>query len=89
MEVDLRRVPSSGVDRNEVLLFSESQSRFVVTVFPENQAAFEDCLEGNAFAEIGKVVRGSDFTVIGLNGEVVVRADICALKDAWQQPLRW
>ena len=89
MEVDLRKVPCSGVDRNEVLLFSESQSRFVVTVSPENQAAFEDCLERNAFAEVGKVVHGTDFTVIGLNGEVVVRADIRGLKDAWQQPLRW
>ena len=38
MEVDLRKVPSSGVDRNDFLLFSESQSRFVVTVHPENQS---------------------------------------------------
>ena len=89
MEVDLRKVPSSGVDRNDVLLFSESQSRFVVTVSAENHTAFEDCLKANAFAEVGRVVHGTDFTVIGLSGDVVVRADIFELKEAWQRPLRW
>jgi phosphoribosylformylglycinamidine synthase len=89
MEVDLRKVPSSGVDQDEMLLFSESQSRFVVTVAAENQTAFEACLERNAFAEVGKVVRGSSFTIVGLHGHVVVRADISELKEAWQRPLRW
>ena len=89
MEVDLRRVPSSGADRNDVLLFSESQSRFVVTVHPENQKAFEDGLKGNIFAPIGRVVSGNDFTVIGLQGALVVRADIFDLKEAWKRPLRW
>ena len=89
MEVDLRKVPSSGVDRNDVLLFSESQSRFVVTVHPEIQAAFEDCLKGNAFSEIGKVIDGSEFKVVGLNGKAVVRVNIFDLKEAWQRPLKW
>jgi len=89
LEVDLRKVPCSGVDRNDVLLFSESQSRFVVTVRRENQAAFEGCLKGKAFSKVGKVVKGSNFQVIGLNGKVVVRADIFALKEAWQHPLRF
>jgi phosphoribosylformylglycinamidine synthase II len=89
MEVDLRKVPSSGVDRNDVLLFSESQSRFVVTVHPEIQAAFEECLKGNAFSEIGKVIDGSEFKVFGLNGKAVVRVNIFDLKEAWQRPLRF
>jgi len=89
MEVDLRRVPSSGVNRNDVLLFSESQSRFVVTVHPENQAAFEDCLKGNVFAEVGKVIEGRAFKVAGLSAKVVVEADIFDLKEAWQRPLRF
>ena len=89
MEVDLRKVPSSGVDRNDVLLFSESQSRFVVTVHSENQAAFEDCLKGNCFAEVGKMAEGRTFKVLGLGKKIVVQADIFDLKEAWQQPLRF
>jgi phosphoribosylformylglycinamidine synthase len=89
MEVDLRKVPSSGVDRNDVLLFSESQSRFVVTVHPENQVAFEDRLKGNRFAEVGKITEGRTFKVVGLSEKVVVQADIFDLKEAWQRPLRF
>ena len=89
MEVDLRKVPSSGVDRNDVLLFSESQSRFVVTVHPEDRVPFEACLKGEAFSEVGKVVDGNVFQALGLNGKVVVRADIFELKEAWQKPLRF
>ena len=89
MEVDLRRVPASGVDRNDVLLFSESPSRFVVTVHPKNQAAFEECLQGKVFAAIGRVVEGNNFTIFGLKGKVVVQADILQLKEVWQRPLRF
>jgi phosphoribosylformylglycinamidine synthase len=89
MEVDLRKVPFSGVVRTDVLLFSESQSRFVVTVHPENQGPFEDCMKGNTFSEIGKVIDGSDFKVLGLNGKAVVRVNILDLKEAWQRPLRF
>jgi phosphoribosylformylglycinamidine synthase len=89
MEVDLRKVPSSRVERNDVLLFSESQSRFVVTVHPENQTAFEDCLKGNALAEVGIVVEGKTFKVVGLSGKAVIQADIFDLKEAWQRPLKW
>jgi phosphoribosylformylglycinamidine synthase len=89
MEVDLRRVPASGVDRNDVLLFSESPSRFVVTVHPKNQAAFEECLQGKVFAAIGRVVEGNNFTIFGLKGKVVVQADILQLKEVWQRPLNF
>jgi phosphoribosylformylglycinamidine synthase len=89
MEVDLRQVPASGVERNDVLLFSESPSRFVATVHPENQAAFEECVQGNVFAAIGKVVAGSHFTTLGLRGKPVVRGDIWQFKEAWQRPLRF
>ena len=35
------RFPKTGVDRNDLLLFSESQSRFVVTLDPSKKKVFE------------------------------------------------
>ncbi len=89
IEADLRRVPASGVDRHDALLFSETASRFVVTVHPRNQAAFEACLNGNIFGEIGRVINGSDLMMIGLDGSVVVRANIFELKEIWKKPLQF
>jgi phosphoribosylformylglycinamidine synthase len=88
IEVDLRRVPVSGMDRNDFVLFSESQSRFVVTVHPKNQKAFENCLQGNVFARVGWVNAGQELAITGLQGTLVVRADIIDLKEEWKRPLR-
>jgi phosphoribosylformylglycinamidine synthase len=89
MEIDLRRVPVSGLDRNDFILFSESQSRFVVTVHPEHQKSFEDCLQGNVFFPVGKVVAGKDLIIQGLQGTPLVRAAIDELREAWKKPLMW
>ncbi len=89
MDIDLRRVPSAGIERNDFLLFSESPSRFVATVHPEFQRDFEACLKGNPLAQVGRVVSGSDLTIVGLQGTTVVRADIADLREAWKSPLNW
>jgi phosphoribosylformylglycinamidine synthase len=88
MNIDLRKVPKKDVNRNDFLLFSESQSRFVVTLKPENVKRFEEIMSGNAFDNVGKVTK-NDFTVYGLDGEVCIKSDINELKDAWQKTLRW
>lgn len=89
MEIDLSKVPSPYKLRNDTLLFSESASRFVVTIHPEEKKHFEECLAGNVFAEIG-VVTNQDYLIIkGWHGQRVVAANIFELKEAWQKPLRW
>ena len=88
MNIDLRKVPVENISRNDFVLFSESQSRFVVTVRSENVKKFEDIMKGNVFAKIGTVIE-NDFIVYGLDGKVCIKADINELKNAWQKTLRW
>jgi len=87
MEVDLRGVPREGVERDDEILFSESQSRFVVTVSPSHRAAFEEIMGGEVMGLIGEVVSRPCFTVYGLDGSIIVDEDICALKAAWKATL--
>ena len=87
MEVDLRRVPARGITRNDSLFYSESASRFIVTVLPSKTTAFEDVMKGEICAEIGRVRPDNAFTMVGLSGEIVVNADIDELKEAWQKTL--
>ncbi len=89
MEVDLRKCPSAGIERNDFLLFSESQSRFVMTVHPGKQSAFENCFRGNVISPIGQVTDKNLFQVFGLNGKRIVQANLSDLKEAWQRPLRF
>ncbi|MCI0511849.1 phosphoribosylformylglycinamidine synthase subunit PurL [candidate division KSB1 bacterium] len=87
--IELAKVPTRAkIQREDVLLFSESNSRFLVEVAPENRHAFETILQGNVFAQIGQVNPTSKLVVQGLSGQPVVDAELADLKESWQRPLR-
>jgi phosphoribosylformylglycinamidine synthase len=89
-EVSLMAVPlGSRIVRDDFVLFSESNSRFLVEVAPEHQAEFEAALSGVPFGRIGQVADDNAVMVNGLSGQRVVAAAIGDLKEAWQRPLRW
>jgi len=89
MEIDLRKVPQSGLDRNDFLIFSESQSRFIVTIDPRKKKPFETLLDGDVYGEIGVVREDEVFRVMGLRSKTVIEANMDDLKEAWQRPLRF
>ena len=87
MDLDLRKVARVGIERDDVLLFSESQSRFVVTVAPDKKDVFEKRMQGTACTRVGFVSTIPKLSLLGLSGQKVMDADITALKKSWQQPL--
>ncbi|MCE5262550.1 MAG: phosphoribosylformylglycinamidine synthase [Deltaproteobacteria bacterium] len=87
LAVDLRAVPAEGIGRNDELLFSESQSRFVATIHPDVREAFEAHLAGCDYACIGRVIADGILRIEGLAGTKIVEADLADLKAAWQKPL--
>jgi phosphoribosylformylglycinamidine (FGAM) synthase-like enzyme len=89
MDIDLSLIPSEGIERDDYLLFSESQSRFVVTLSPEKREAFEKIMEGNILAEAGSVTSDTTFRILGTKGIEIIRKDIDDLKKAWQEPLNF
>jgi phosphoribosylformylglycinamidine synthase len=89
MEVDLRKVPQEGLSRNDLILFSESQSRFVVTLDPSKKSAFEALLGDSTFGDIGVVSQGKTLLVVGLDGKTIVQANLSELREAWQKPLKF
>jgi phosphoribosylformylglycinamidine synthase len=89
MNIDLSYVPYLGKKRNDYILFSESASRFVVTIRPAAKARFEKIMAGNVISEIGFVAADNIFQVTGLNGQPVIKEKIGKLKDVWQKPLNF
>ena len=88
--IDLKSVPmSEPVKRDDFMLFSESNSRFLLEVAPENKDEFEKAMKGASFAAIGQVTDTEVVEVSGLNGDKVVNASLSELKEAWQKPLMW
>jgi phosphoribosylformylglycinamidine synthase len=76
------------VDRDDFILFSESNSRFLVEVAPESKENFEKIM-GDGSAAIGEVISSPMLEVYGVGGKRVIKASLSELKEAWQRPLRW
>ncbi|MCW4017594.1 MAG: phosphoribosylformylglycinamidine synthase subunit PurL [Candidatus Bathyarchaeota archaeon] len=87
LELDLRKVPSDEITRADFLLFSESNSRFLVEVTEKDKARFEELMKGKAYARIGKVTKKPKMKFIGLNSSAVVDAPVADLRAAWKRTL--
>jgi phosphoribosylformylglycinamidine synthase len=99
VEASLANVPHALTDDEQqspdatpILLFSESNTRFVVEIAEEKTAEFEKKLAGVPFARIGRVTQEQRVRIAGAGERAdqnVVDADLATLKEAWQAPLRW
>jgi len=88
--VNLKEIPlGETIDRDDFILFSESNSRFLVEVVPENQGEFEKVMTGISLANVGQVTDSERLEIYGVDGRKVVAAAIGELKEAWQKPIRW
>ncbi|MCD6300048.1 MAG: phosphoribosylformylglycinamidine synthase subunit PurL [Dehalococcoidales bacterium] len=88
--VYLESVPlGEPIDRDDFILFSESNSRFLVEVAPEKQDEFEELMSGVSFAAIGRVTDSEVLEIYGREGRKILSELLSQLKEAWQKPIRW
>jgi len=87
MELHLQKVPKKNVNRNDFILFSESNSRFMVEVSQKAKKEFETLMKGRVYAEIGRVTKTPRLCVYGLTGESVVDASLTDLLASWKRTL--
>ena len=74
---------------DEVNLFAESPTRFLVEVKPQHAEQFHRVFERMPVREIGVTVKEPRLRIAGANGEWIVWLPLQQLKDAWQKPLAW
>jgi len=90
IEADLRGLPKSAdCSRIDTQLFSESNSRYIVEVEPENYDTFAKLMLNLPFGQIGKVIEEKMLTIKAESGKSVIELDLDSLKQAWQKPLNW
>jgi phosphoribosylformylglycinamidine synthase subunit PurSL len=89
--VDLAGMPhtaASDPHTAAVLLFSESNTRFLCEVPPQRTGEFESRLAGLPHARLGQVTDEPALEV-ALDGHPVMVVDVGRLKAAWQATLDW
>ena len=87
VEISLEKVPVRGLTRNDFILFSESNSRFIVEVSEKSREEFEKLMRGTVCGCVGKVTRTSSFCVYGLEGEALIDVSIDVLRRRWKSGL--
>jgi phosphoribosylformylglycinamidine synthase II len=83
-EIDLLRVPIDKTLRNDTILYSETQGRFLISVAPLNCKEFEGLFRGLAISSLGTVSDDREVTIKGINADIVVRADIHRLMESYK-----
>jgi len=91
LELRLDAVPRDrGVPpRNDVLLFSESNTRFLIEVPAGGEAAFEAELAKLPAARIGSVTSDPRLRVRGLDGGSCIDESIEILRQTWRDAIPW
>jgi phosphoribosylformylglycinamidine synthase len=107
--VFLAQVPGANAfermpQATSILLFSESNTRFLCEVRQDDAEKFEAALEGVPCSAVGEVVNTDRLEIVGLPAPVpaadpdepdeigaplVISAELSQLKEAWQSPMRW
>ena len=86
ISIDLAKVPRVEADKDDVILYSETPGRFIVTVAPKHRLSFEDLFHDLPLACVGTVSRGPDLEIKGLDGKPIIHVPVSELKAAWKRP---
>jgi phosphoribosylformylglycinamidine synthase subunit PurSL len=86
MEISMADVPSNDDLTDSRVLYSESSGRFIVTVDPARQGAFEKLFSGMKTGRVGVVSGTSRFRIKGRDGDFIIDEEVGTLKDCWKRP---
>ncbi len=86
-DIDLSGLACDGGLDDDAKLFSESNSRFVVTCSPDKEVAFESLFRDLPHARVGKVTEEKRLHITGEGGRRLVDTDIEALRRAFKETL--
>ncbi|MFA5794668.1 MAG: phosphoribosylformylglycinamidine synthase subunit PurL [Candidatus Brocadiia bacterium] len=90
IQISLTKVPlakDDSITRDDIILFSESNSRFIVEINPKNQQNFERLMADCPFGLIGKTIKDKKLKISGVNGKEIINEPLIMMKNAWQSPL--
>lgn len=83
IEIDLGKVPTSA-GREDFILFSESNGRFLVEVPEGKKENFESLMRGCTVSQVGRVTGGDYLSIKGLRGREIIKSKLSKLRVSWK-----
>jgi phosphoribosylformylglycinamidine synthase len=88
IELGLRKVPAQSIERDDTILFSESNSRFLIEVAAEEKDQFETLAKGKVCSQIGKVTQAPQLCIRGQSGRTIINIPVKELTASWKHTLK-
>ncbi|MFH1774833.1 MAG: phosphoribosylformylglycinamidine synthase subunit PurL [Methanobacteriota archaeon] len=85
MEMQLNKVPVGQKMREDAVLFSESNSRFLAEVSKKDREKFEGAMK-SGFAQVGVTTKEKELKIFG--SKLLISCELDAIREAWQRTLR-
>jgi phosphoribosylformylglycinamidine synthase len=83
--IDISKIKFKGKNRRaDILLFSESNTRFLVEIRPENTKAFENFMNGLPFSIIGKTIEEKRLKIFDAN-KILIDLPLSKLRTEWKR----
>ncbi len=86
-EADLALLPCCGNLDDDARLFSESNSRFIITCTPQDAAELESLFSGLALARIGQTHEEPELRIRGCSGRNLIRSNFVDLRRKFKGTL--
>ena len=82
--IDILKLKKSGdLSRNDFILFSESQSRIIITINPQDKERFENIFKEIEISQIGEITK-DNLVVKGLNQERIIDLEVENLEEKYK-----
>ena len=79
----MKNIPTASLHRSDHIIFSESNSRFLIEVHKEKKKEFESFVKKVECSQIGRVVKDRRLSIFGLNNNKIVDLSTAKLRKAW------
>jgi len=90
MQINLIGVPLAGeISRTDQILFSESTTRFIIEIAPENFDRVAKLCKNIRFGQLGTTTGEPLLTIKDMKNQTLLETPIDQCKQVWQQPLNW
>ncbi|WP_455364777.1 phosphoribosylformylglycinamidine synthase subunit PurL [[Eubacterium] cellulosolvens] len=89
IHLSLQHIPSSSIQNNDQLLFSESNSRLLAEVSPRDTEKFEALMNGLPLSRIGEITADRRLIITGLNRKRVIEEKVPELREVWKHTFQW
>ncbi|MFH0818966.1 MAG: AIR synthase-related protein [Patescibacteria group bacterium] len=88
MKINLAKLnKDENVNRDDIALYSETQSRILVTITPENKNKFEEMFSEIIISQIGEITEDK-FIINGLNDQTIIKTNVNELNKHYRQTFK-